>query len=216
MDKSKHDEGRHEECLLVAAGNGNLETLTRLLDEGVDIETHDFFRRTPLHIAAESGQAGCVRELLARGADVNSKDSTGTTPLLSAFEIIESQPSKDVVGALLAAGADTEARLGVDKHTALYLASKRGDTACVDLLLEHGANPHARDIDGFTPLHAAARSGAERTVAALVAHGADIGAQTKWGDTPLHSAAENNKPGCVAMLLDCGADIGATKIQYAC
>ena len=37
-------------------------------------------------------------------------------------------------------------------HSALHIASHQGNTAMVDLLLRHGANPNAKTLTGATPL----------------------------------------------------------------
>ena len=48
-----------------------------------------------------------------------------------------------------------------------------GHNMVVDYLLQHNANPNARDIKGETPLHKAAQGGHVDVIAALVAAGAD-------------------------------------------
>jgi ankyrin repeat protein len=69
-----------------------------------------------------------------------------------------------------------ENRSLADTGGVLHLMAKRGDTAAVKWLLEHGASPNARwahwDAD-VTPLHLAASQGHADVVALLLAHGAD-------------------------------------------
>jgi len=81
-----------------------------------------------------------------------------------------------------------------DAHgwTPLMLASSRGHVALVAWLLEHGANPHARDLDGFTALtHAATgRRGKPEVLRLLLERGgADPNVACAWGSTPLMEAA---------------------------
>ncbi|KAH9175550.1 hypothetical protein EDB89DRAFT_1945074, partial [Lactarius sanguifluus] len=73
-----------------------------------------------------------------------------------------------------------------------YLDSKGDYPQFVRLLLEHGANPNARDNKCRTPLHLPVPS--SRLVSSLrlevarilVAHGADIGVENEEGRTGPH------------------------------
>jgi ankyrin repeat protein len=92
-------------------------------------------------------------------------------------------------------------------RVALHLAACnwRGDLEPVRVLLEHGANPDARDRDGLAALHilaggcngggaAAGRYGGVEVARLLHKHGADLNA-TIEADllTPLHIAAAGDK-----------------------
>jgi ankyrin repeat protein len=76
-----------------AAGNGDLETVKKLLDAGTDINLTNQRGWTPLHRAAAwSCNPELVSFLIARGANVNAKMSSGITVL----GITESELSKAV------------------------------------------------------------------------------------------------------------------------
>lgn len=51
--------------------------------------------------------------------------------------------------------------------TLLHWAADRDAAPIIDLLLRHGANPDALDMDGLTPLHIAAGKGLSASVAVL-------------------------------------------------
>ncbi|XP_030764080.1 ankyrin repeat domain-containing protein 29-like, partial [Sitophilus oryzae] len=73
--------------LHLAALNGNLPLLTRILDSGkVHVDSRDKDGTTPLILAAANGHFDCIRELLDQGADPNIKRITGTTPLFFAAQ----------------------------------------------------------------------------------------------------------------------------------
>jgi ankyrin repeat protein len=143
---------------------------------------------------------------------------------------------------LLDAGANPNARLklfppyralgpdrGADRMltidaTPLLRAAKAGDTAAVQLLLAHGANPHLGNVNGITPLMAAAGVGsneidtrgkfktpeqAAATIELLVKAGADVNAQDSRGQTGLHGAALWGWNNVVKTLVDHGANLQA-------
>jgi len=57
-------------------------------------------------------------------------------------------------------------------RSALMLATLRGQSDAVDVLLAHGADPNAADADGTTPLQAAKAGDHPAIVAALQRYGA--------------------------------------------
>ncbi|KAG5189132.1 ankyrin repeat-containing domain protein [Tribonema minus] len=65
----------------IAAGDGNLERVQHLVEQGQSVNAADDMGYTPMHAAASYGHADVMTWLLARGADVNIRDSDGDTPL---------------------------------------------------------------------------------------------------------------------------------------
>lgn len=83
-----------------------LHAVIALLTGYADVSARDHVGRTPLHIAWEDVDAegmDTVQKFLFHGADANAKDHQGDTPLHSA---VECGSSLEVVGLLIAAGAD--------------------------------------------------------------------------------------------------------------
>ena len=73
--------------------------------------------------------------------------------------------------ALLASGANANARTRAGGATPLHRAAFTGAGACVRLLLEGGADPCARDADGESALHKASANGHADVVRALLRAG---------------------------------------------
>ena len=118
----------------------------------------------------------------------------------------------DLVAATALRDWDTASRLAaaspplIDKGGALHLLSKRGDTAAVEWLLGHRANPNALwahwDAD-VTPLHLAAAQGHADVVRALLDAGADPRIRdSKHGGDALGWAEFFKKPEIVQLLRD--------------
>jgi hypothetical protein len=122
--------------------------------------------------AAQKGDLRRVRALLGSHVDVNSRLNGnldgGTTALIEASRA----GHRDVVKALLDAGADLE--IGKGKWgTALVQAAETGQLETVWALIGANADLNAADQQGTTALMAAAQAGYEKVVAALIECNAD-------------------------------------------
>jgi len=90
----------------------------------------------------------------------------------------------DIVGALIVAGADTNAAED-DGWTALHWAAEGGYADIIKLLINAGADVNSRSVTGWTPLHSAACGGDVVATAVLLEAGADVNAIEDSGDTAL-------------------------------
>ncbi|GLD99970.1 hypothetical protein PINS_up008698 [Pythium insidiosum] len=90
-------------------------------------------------------------------------------------------------------------------QTPLHLASKKGHTSVVELLLNNQAASNLQDDEGNTALHYAANAEtAEILLSSAFRTNANI--PNRRGQTPLHIAAANGKVGVVNLLIHSGAD----------
>ena len=86
-------------------------------------------------------------------------------------------------------------------RTALMYASSGPNVETVDLLLESGADPHAKDsFEGFTPLMFASTEGQLEVVRSLLGYGADPGVLDADGESAIDFAKTNGHAQVVEAL----------------
>jgi ankyrin repeat protein len=154
--------------------------------------------------------------LVDHGAEVDAEDADGYRAIHWA--------SAEVARVLLQRGADPNSRQGNSRtgrgafpgqaQTPLMTQSRSGKQDGVRLLIEAGADVHARDRWQNTALHSAAngsmdaatRSGQRETVQVLLRAKADPNARNSNGWTPLMAAAQSVFLEAVPLLLAAGAD----------
>lgn len=184
--------------------------VTALIEAGANPTSPDKYGATPLHRAAESANSDVARLLLRLGADPNALDLAGHAPLHYAISDHALPGSlANVVGQLLAGGADPNIRSRADYHgkgdTPLTLATSHVPAAVVTLLIRAGADMNAPDLRERTPLgEAIGNAGA---FAALLAAGVNIAPLLKaTGKPALLAAAEKGNTAVVSALIGAGCD----------
>ena len=143
-------------------------------------------------MAALYGDAALVRDLLEQGASPNAWNDAGATALMWSVDDINK------VKALVARGADVNARSNDGRTPILVAAGIRGNREVLAFLLDHGANPSLQGDPetprGGTPLGEAAKAADEAMVRLLIERGADVPGA---GFPPLAQALRESCDGCV-------------------
>lgn len=206
-------------------GNSVLWTAIR-----VDLTSTDAYQQAKLQT---------IELLLELGADPNRKYNSGETLLHAAVQRSNDALYATIVGLLLRCGCDPNAvslkgwapihmwrcnrealELMIAHGANINLPTKHGSTVlmrsfiqgCGDVavLLNYGADVHARDKKRLTALHYfAIGDGREGDLQQLLQAGSPVDARDSRGYTPLHYAACYGRLANVRLLLSAGADIEA-------
>jgi cytohesin len=169
--------------LSVAILGGDAKLVKLFLDAGADPSVSDY---AGFHAAASHGHLEIVRLLLERGVDVNAQCEGGT-----ALHAAVCTGENNIVEALLAAGANIEAKENQTSQTALLFAldPTNPHIEAARLLISRGANVNARSKGGSTPLiFAVCNPDQAEVVSDLIAKGADVNLADNDGQTPLYWA----------------------------
>lgn len=194
------------EQLIQAAERKELETIKRLIDEGVDINIKDSDGRTATMIATYNNDVTTAKVLIEAGADVNIQDDMKNNPFLYAG----AEGYIDILKLTIKAGADPSItnRYG---GTALIPASEHGYVDVIKELLTNTDTDvnHVNDL-GWTALLEAIilNDGDEKqqqTVQLLIDYGADVNIPDKNNVTPLQHAREEGFKEIEQILLKAGA-----------
>ena len=208
------------DALWVSSGRGQTNIVTLLLDAGADPNKHPPSKDPPLYVAAQERHLQVMKALLAAGADPNTQANClfGALHIHDLYNERRFPPTKvdrrlnAVLKLLLKGGAHVNATTG-DDWTPLHIALSLYPYN-YRLLLEAGADIHARDKFLQTPLFCANASATKSLIKAR----ADVHARSGAGRTPLWDCKEGEK---AALLLRHGADpleeddYGRTPFEWA-
>lgn len=153
--------------LHAAAARGYVEGLRTLLASPllVDIdERAPGCGSTALIFAAAVGSVACVQLLLDAGAATEAVGNNGASALM----VGAAMGHRDVVAALVTAGADVNRKHAFGGSTAMHLAAEMGRSSVITDLCEAGADVEAPKTNGGRPLHTAADSDQPAAVHALL------------------------------------------------
>ena len=209
-------------ALMLAAKNNHEEIAKLLIERGARLDVKARNGTTALLAAAKSGMQSLMLGLLAKGASARVLDKkTGWSPL---HYLIDATDSANAVKPLLFASAPVNG-IDVRNRTPLHLAAEKNRVEIARVLINNGADIHARAISpaarrikiasdwDYTPLHYSAYSGSAGVARLLLEMGEDINIKSDEGATPLIMAALKDRFNIASLFLKKGADINARVIN---
>jgi len=126
---------------------GSPEIVDLLMTKDFDVNTRGFAGGTLLMLAAD-GDTALVKYLIGRGADVNLQDDEGKTALMKATGSYRTSNLANI-RYLIAHGANVNA-VNNQGETALIIATKKGNSEMVKVLLEKGSSVSIKTKEGKT------------------------------------------------------------------
>ena len=144
---------QEQKQLLAACARGDLKTVEKLVDSGVDVNSADSNQMTALHYAAMHARDSVIKSLISRGVEVKTADLKGGFTAMH-WVVINSEPQYGATNhqdksltALAKAGCRVNAT-DFNFATPLHIASQKGNKGCVQTLMRLGADPEKVDITG--------------------------------------------------------------------
>jgi len=184
-----------------ASNQSDPRVLVDILDAGASLSTRCAQGSTALHYAVMFNDRVEISHLLLdRGANQFSENLEGQTPLHAAVSM---GADISIIRRLLAEGGDAT---DPDHRgrTPLHFADR---VEVASLLIENGANIHARSDSGQLPLHSACLAGKTRLVTDYISRGVNVNAIDRYGNSLLHTAcASHRNSRTIAILIESGAD----------
>ncbi|AVP87656.1 hypothetical protein phytr_7160 [Candidatus Phycorickettsia trachydisci] len=169
--------------------------MLELLDKKIDLP-----KSSLIHQYVRENKIEEIKQIITQDdCDLDKTDISGLTPLNLALKTDTN--NKEIAAILLKAGANPNIP-DASGSTPLIRASANGLHDVVELLIEKGADIHAKGSFGNTALHTAAHNKTcpPETFSLLIQHGARLDQQNQGGNTALHYAAMFGRD-CIAEIL---------------
>jgi ankyrin repeat protein len=160
-----------------AARRGDLQAVTKLLEQGVALDAKDKTGETPLLSASLAGHTDMVAILVKRGASTASRNDRGLTPLHGAAYA----GSLETVRLLVESGAAVNDADNVFKVTPLIVAAEEGHADVISFLAGHGADLEWTERAGYTALSRATFRDDSEAIDALLKAGAKCQSKEQIG-----------------------------------
>ncbi|KAL7871640.1 hypothetical protein SRHO_G00066230 [Serrasalmus rhombeus] len=157
----------------------------------------------PVVGAIQSGNVDVLLEMIAAGRSLRERSQQGWISLHEAA----AHGQEECLHVLLTVHPELINRRDLKQRTPLFLAVESDQLACVECLLDWGADPNIGNKDRETPLHEACEVENAEMVKLLLNAGADVNKSCIQGWTALHEAVCKNNVEICEILLKAGAKI---------
>lgn len=174
---------RQVRSLAEAAGEGKVNQIDELVNQGVDVNSRGTKNATPLFWAMRNDSVDGFQKLLELGADPNVVFTDGGTVIHWAVQLENSS----YLRLALEHGGNPNLVSGQRRLTPLFKAigSRDSDIPVINMLLKYGADPNVKESRGNTPVIMAAGLGRYDIAYVLLNNGADYSLKNNYGENLL-------------------------------
>jgi uncharacterized protein len=173
---------------------GDIVSVRKNIEKGVNINTLNRDGHSPLHLAAGNEHIALMEYLISQGADINISADKNLSPI----EYACVRNKYEAVELLVANGGNL-------KSDVCKYAAGMNHIDLLKYLIDIGADIDFKDYEGRTALHWAAQEGFYDVVEILINKGALLDIEDESEQTPLYIASAENFLGIVNLLLKKGA-----------
>ncbi len=191
--------------LIKAAGEGNIEQVKALIEEGYNVNAEDKSGNTLVHWAAYTDNVDLLKFLKEKGADLKAVNHFGE----QAMHMAAKGNKVQAAAYLKEQGVDVNAKDNIHSCP-IHEAARKDHIEMIQWLCENGAKVNIRSY-GDEPIHFVARNGNIAAMDALVKHGADvnISSDVRYNYPPAYYAVEEGHLDMLKWLKNNGADMKA-------
>jgi hypothetical protein len=133
----------------VAAKQGNVKKVKKILAQGIDVNSLSASGNTPLHLSAGWDKRRVTKLLVTNGANINARNSSGRTPL----HLSAGRGHLKMVKFLLSRGANPLIKDRFDRTPADIAQQYNANDEVVDLLESTPPLKGAKEIGFFESIH---------------------------------------------------------------
>ncbi|WIG71125.1 ankyrin repeat domain-containing protein (plasmid) [Photobacterium damselae] len=189
---NKVDE-RGRTALIVAAYEGQFDTVSELVRKGADINIQD---RDGWSALLSSKTANVARFLIQNGADIHTVSNTQINALMMAANIGD----KDLVSYLMKRKVNINLQSKSGRSSLMFAIPSR-NLELISYIIDNGGNVNAQTTHGWSPLMMAVERGELDMANYFIDNGADVNALNKNGWGVLEVAAYNNHLGVLEEMI---------------
>ncbi|MCK5457486.1 MAG: ankyrin repeat domain-containing protein [Melioribacteraceae bacterium] len=166
QDKNTNQTSQNIDLLYNAALDGDIEVVKNYLETGFDVNQPNQDKQSLLMLSGFNGHTDLCEYLIKSGAHIEARETNGRTALMFA----STGPFPKTVELLLQNDANPNSIDNLEHFTPLMHAAAEGHIEVVKILLDHGADPSLKDIDGDTAESFAVQKGHSKVAKLLKEH----------------------------------------------
>ena len=148
---TKNTDSLNKKLLAAAVSATRAREVKELIDAGADVNAHNEWGLTPVMLAAQYNHCVAVlNALIAAGADINEAEPKYRSNALHLAANSSKNPK--IIDALLAAGANIDARNYLGETALIMAVNGNAETKVTTQLIKNGADVNACDYQGHSVL----------------------------------------------------------------